>query len=132
VKPGTYEREDPNLEYAQEQTNLALEYLEDQLAGDQPDEGLLRRLGWTQEDLARFYEQWNRMRQEAARSDSARKDFDRALDSLGLRPRRIESRGGAIETDRLGQLRESLRIAPPPDWADAYRAYRIGVAGGDD
>jgi len=128
-QPGTFRREDPNLDYARRQTNLALEYLEDQLAEDQPDQGLLDRLGWTREDLKRFYDQWSRMRGEAAQSDSARSELDGALDSLGLRPRATESRRGRTETDGLDGLREGLRSDPPPERADAYRAYRRGVSG---
>lgn len=128
-EPGTFRREDPNLDFARQRTNLALEYLEDQLAKDQPDQGLLDRLGWTKEELKRFYDQWNRMRQEAARSESARTDLDGALDSLGLRPRGTQSRGGRTATDGLDRLREGLRSDPPPDRADAYRAYRRGVSG---
>ena len=130
-EPGTYRREAPNLDFARQRTNLALEYLEDQLAKDQPDQGLLDRLGWTKEDLKRFYEQWNRMRQEGARSDSARTELDGALDSLGLRPPGTQFRGGRAETDGLERLREGLRSDPPPERADAYRAYRRGVSGRD-
>ena len=42
--------EDINLQYARQQTEFALEYLEEQLARDEPDRELLNRLGWSRDD----------------------------------------------------------------------------------
>jgi len=135
-KPGTYHGDDANLEYTRKATDLALEYLEDQLAKDQPDQGLLDRLGWTNDDLERFYREWDARRRDADRqgpgSERARQELDKALQSLGLRPRGVESRGGQRQSDTVGDLKEALRIPPPPEWAEAYRAFKMGVAGGDE
>ena len=135
-EPGTYHGEDANLEYTRKATDLALEHIEDQLAKEDPDQGLLDRLGWTKDDLKRFYQQWDARRRDANRQspggEAAREELDKALQSLGLRPRGAESRGGQRQTDRLGDLKEGLRIPPPPEWAEAYRAFKIGVAGGDE
>jgi len=135
-EPGTHQPEDPNLQYARKATELALEYLEEQLAEDDPDPKLLDRLGWSKEDLKRFYQQWDRMRREAdgrtPGGEAAREEFQKALDSLGLRPRGTELRGGQTQVDRVGNLKEGLRFTPPPEWAEAYRAFKIGVAGGEE
>ena len=135
-EPGTYRPEDPNLEYAREAVNLALEHLEDQLSKEEPDQDLLDRLGWTKDDLKRLYEQWDRMRREAAqqgdRGESARGELDKALRSLGLQAPGTVLQGGRSGVDRPGNLGEGLRIEPPPEWAEAYRAFRLGVASGPE
>ncbi len=127
--PEDYRREDPNYEYAQQKTNLALEYLEEQLGEDDPDQRLLDRLGWTKEDLKRFHQQWKEMKRRADRSEAGRRELHRALDSLGLRPGGTASAAGRTANDSQRGLREGLRIDPPPAWAETYRAYKKGVAG---
>ncbi len=126
--------DDPNKKYAEEQTDLALQYLRDQLAKQQPDQDLLDRLGWTPEDLARFTRRWEQMKraaaQKSARGEAARKRLDDALKSLGLRPWGTELRRGGTRTERLKDVRESRRLEPPPEWQELLRAYSRGVAAG--
>jgi len=122
-----------NLEYAQRQTELALEHLRDQIAKDRPE--LLDRLGWSKDDARRFLERWEQMRQAAMQKgpdgDAARKQFHDALQSLGLRPRGSELRRGNVTTDRGESLRDAGRLTPPPEWAEQFREYTRGVAGGE-
>jgi len=131
-EPGEYQGEDPNLEYAREATDLALEYLEDQLAKDEPDRQLLERLGWTRDDLKRLYDQWDGMRRKADQGGrtgvEAQEDLDKALRSLGLRARSTELSGDRTPADQMRNLKEGFRLSPPPEWADAFRAYTMGVA----
>ncbi len=126
--------EDPNLDYARKQTVLALEHLKDQLAKEQPDQELLDRLGWTREDMTRFAERWEKMRRQAAGqgsdAGSAKKEFDEAVRSLGIRRGLTELKGGGLEADKPGRIKDSRRVAPPADWAEQFRAYSHGVAGG--
>jgi len=126
--------DDPNLEYARKQTDLALEYLEDQLARQKPDPELLERLGWTREDLARFARRWEQMKQAAARQGSegeaAQKRLDEAIKSLGLRPRGTELKGGQSTADQLRKMREAGRYDPPPGWQEWLKEYSRGIAGG--
>ena len=132
---GIYRGDEVNREYAQQQTNLALEYLEKQLAKDQPDKELLDRLGWTKEQLGDFHEQWAEMKQKADRSGSqgqARMELDDALESLGLTPHASELRGGGSKADRVGNLKEARRFAPLPDWVEAYQAYTRSLAESDE
>jgi hypothetical protein len=115
---------------------LALEYLEDQLANDRPDQQLLDQLRWTREDLETFYRDWERMKREAAqqgtRGEAGRKQFDRALESLGLRPGGTELRGDQIPEDQVRGLREAFRSDPPPEYRDAWKAYLMGVGEGNE
>lgn len=129
-EPNLFRGEKANLEYAEKQTDLALEYLEDQLAKDQPDQGLLDRLGWTRDDLESFYRRWRQMKRAVQGSDgeTARDQLDKALQSLGLEPRGTSVEGGRTPPDRSGGLKEGFRFDPPPAYRDAWRAYRKGLA----
>lgn len=122
-----------NLDYARRQTALALEHLRDQVAKEKPE--LLEQLGWTKDDARRFLARWEEMRRAAkekgAAGKMAKKRFDDALKSLGLRPRGTELKHGGVETEKSGPPRDAGRFAPPPDWADQFRAYTRGISGGD-
>ena len=124
--------EDPNLEYARQQTNLALEYLEDQLANEKPDQELLDRLGWTRADLEEFARRWRQMRQVAGRQgadgNDAKAELDEALRSLGLRPRSTELEGGQSEQDQFRGMKDSRRFDPPPKWRDLFEAYTKSIS----
>ena len=122
-----------NLDYARRQTTLALEHLRDQVAKENPE--LLKRLGWTKADARRFLARWEEMQRAAENKgvagEKAKKRFDDALKSLGLRPRGTELKRGGVETEKSGTPRDAGRFAPPPDWADQFRAYTRGISGGD-
>ncbi|MBN1394623.1 MAG: hypothetical protein JW959_06340 [Pirellulales bacterium] len=119
-----------NLDYARRQTALALEHLRDQLAEERSP--LLERLGWTKEEAKRFLERWERMRRAATRpgaaGEAAKKQFDEALQSLGLRPGATDLKSGGVAAERSETQRDAGRFAPPPQWADQFRAYTRGVS----
>jgi hypothetical protein len=120
----------PNLVFARKQTDLALDYLARQLAKDKPDPRLLDRLGWTRADLEKFYQQWAQMRREAQLGGpEAKKQYNDALRSLGLKPHSTELRGGGTAMDKFQHLRDSRRSDPPPGWGDLFNAYSEGIAG---
>jgi hypothetical protein len=125
--------DEANIEYSRQQTELALEHLRDQLAKEKP--GLLERLGWTKEDARRFLERWEQMRQSAAEKgpagEAARKQFSDALKSLGLRPRGTGLGPGGTPRDKPQNLHDAGRFPPPPDYAEQFREYTKGVAGGE-
>lgn len=122
VPPG----EQPNLEYARRATDMVLEYLEDQES--RPDEELLKKLGWTSDDLQDFVRRWSELKRAAREDPQAQRDLDDALRSLGLRPttaapRRTEVRPDARQTDRnLG-----TRSQPPAGYRELFDAYRKGT-----
>jgi hypothetical protein len=126
--------EDPNQEYARKATDLALERLKDQLAKDKPDPELLDKLKWSQEDLERFVQQWDRLKKAADESgpkgEAARQELDDALRGLGLRPRGSSLQGGQKRDDRLRNLRESRRASPPPEYQDQYIEFNKARAKG--
>jgi collagen type III alpha len=120
-----------NLEYARRQTALALEHLRDQLAKEKPE--LLDRLGWTKDEARQFIERWEQMSRAAAQPTpagaAARRELDEALRSLGLRPGGTQLRRGGTTAQRTEGLRDAGRFAPPPQWAEQFRAYTRGIAG---
>ncbi len=85
--------DEANLDYARKQTDLVLDKLADQLNKKDVDDQLLKDLGWTEEDLRRFIDRWNQRKEAARRNDpageSANRELDEALRSLGLRPARF-------------------------------------------
>jgi hypothetical protein len=124
--------DDPNLEYANKQTDLALTRLRDELKKDKPDPELLKRLGWTRDDMERFYRQWLEMKRSAQvaspQAPTAQKDLHDALRSLGLTPRGTSLRTTATGSDSTRQG-EALRVGAPAEWEEFLRAYTRGVAG---
>lgn len=124
--------EDVNLDYARRQTELALEYLEDQLAKNEPDRDLLDRLGWTRDDMEAFVRRWQQMRREAGRGGSegteAKQDLDEALKSLGITPRSTEINSGRSAPDDVRRLKDSGRHEPPAKWKDLFEAYTRSIS----
>jgi hypothetical protein len=124
--------DDPNLEYARKQTDLALEYLRDQMAKEKS--GLLDQLGWSREDADQFLRRWEAMKRAAAEQGpqgvAARKQLDEAIKSLGLRPRSTKLHGGVQKDNKVDNLRDAGRSEPPGDWADQVHEYLRGVATG--
>ncbi len=63
-----YRPDEVSLAYAERAAALVLEHLRHQLEKGQVDQKMLDSLGfWTQEDLLRFYQEWDRLRREAHR-----------------------------------------------------------------
>jgi hypothetical protein len=120
------------LDYARKQTTLALEHLADQLAKDKSDL-LEKKLGWDRATAESFLRQWQQMmkaaNQPGRESDAAKRELDKALKSLGLRPGKAQIQKGQSPTDKIQQLQGTGRIPPPQEWMDYYKAYNEGVGG---
>ena len=102
--------DDPNLEYTKKATDLAIEYLKDQLAKGKPDQKLLDELKWTPDDMRRFVDQWDRFKKQADAADPAtKKKLEEKMKSLGLRPHGTTLKGGQTHE---GPLSRGPRIAP--------------------
>ncbi|GAB6164727.1 circumsporozoite protein- membrane associated protein [Thermostilla marina] len=126
--PRAYGREtatdDPILEYAKQQSDLALEYLEDRMKKGEVDQELLDRLGWTEADLAEFVRRWQAMRRaaETAADDTQARRYREILKSLGLRPQQTSIESDTAD-DALRGMHSGSQTAPPAGWDDAFRAY---------
>ncbi len=122
--------DDANLEYARKQTDLVLDKLADQMKKKRVDEGLLKDLGWSEADLKKFIERWQQRKAAAEKNDeageTARRELDDALRSLGLRRGELEQ--NAVRKDTLRDLREGYRGPVPTEYKDRLRAYNQGVS----
>ena len=66
--------------------------------------------------------------EEGPQGEAARQELDEALRNLGLRPRGVELGGGRIKADQLHRLREARDFRPPPEWAEQFRAFKMGIS----
>lgn len=102
----------PDLDYADEMTDLALDYLKEQR--DQPDPELLRKLQWSKDDLQRFYDQWRKAKDEAKTDPNKKRDLDATLRSLGLRSSKRNAMKSSDRDDQLkGYIEQGNRVRPP-------------------
>lgn len=118
--------QDPNLDYARKATEMVLEHLENQK--DDPDPALLKKLGWTKEELQKFLKRWQALK-NSSDSDNGKRQWNEAVRSLGLRPEGTAVRRGAQRGDEVRGLRDSgERFNPPPGQLQKYNAYRRSVS----
>jgi len=133
-KPGEEVADKANLEYARKATDLALSHLKDELAKDNPDPNLLKRLGWTRGELEKFVERWEQMRDASKtageQGTAARRELDETLRSLGLRPRTTSLRATTTGDDKVRGMKESRRTTAPAEYAEQTKAYSQGTARG--
>jgi hypothetical protein len=119
-----------NLEYARKQTDLVLDKLADQLKKKQVDKNLLEQLGWTEEELRRFVSRWQERKATAQRNDptgeSARRELNDALRSLGLRGGPLKQ--STIKDDTQRDMRQGFRGPVPLEYQERLRAYSQGVS----
>ena len=108
---------------------MALEHLRDQMT--EGDSELLEKLGWTPAEAEKFLRGWEqrfrRADEAGPQGEAARQELDEALRNLGLRPRGVDLGDGGIKADQLDRLRQAREFRPPPEWAEQYRAFRMGI-----
>ncbi|MEM9643819.1 MAG: hypothetical protein AAF989_02400 [Planctomycetota bacterium] len=125
-----------DVDYAKKATDMVLDYLEE--TRDRPDSELLEKLNWTPQDLERFRDRWDRLRDIATESQDVedRRDFDDALRSLGLREKSSRSRSSTNSGDAglrpgdAGTRDSGNRSRPPAAFREAFEAFRRGVGRG--
>ena len=119
--------EKPNLKYAREATNLVLDYLKEQQ--DAPNQELLDRLGWTDDQMRDFISRWESMKNAAVEDKVGERQLDEALRSLGLRPRRGTTRHVESLDDESRGLRDAGgQSSPPPGYEEQFKAFKKGTA----
>jgi len=121
---GAGQRDASNSDFADQTTNMVLDYLNRQK--DQPDPELLRELNWTPQDLQRFVERWNTARDLSRSADPAqRKQWQEMLEELNLSPASRELRQGSGRNDSFQQMRDSGgRLRAPASLQKQFEAYR--------
>ena len=118
------------MNYAREQTDLVLDKLANKLSRDQVDKGLLDKLGWSEDDLRRFVERWQQLKDAAKKTDpagdAANRELDDALRSLGLRRGQLQQ--GPVRDDTQRDLRQGYRGPVPPKFQERLRIYNQGIS----
>ena len=107
---------------------MVLDRLDDQLEKQQVDQELLKKLGWTEEELRQFVERWKKLKAEAAQDEGKEQELDNTLKSLGLNPNRRTGFQSNTVKEKLRQLQDSYRGQTPLEYADQVRAYIKGTA----
>jgi hypothetical protein len=118
-----------NVEYAKRATDMVLDYLEE--TRDSPDKDLLDKLNWSEQDLKRFADRWQGMRelppadQPGGAADS---EWTEALKSLGLRPPSEADGNMRDAASSIRRVRDAGNRKPPPaPYRDAFDAFRRAV-----
>ena len=121
-----------DMEYAKQATDMVLDYLEQ--TRDAPDQELMDKLNWTEEDLRRFSDRWQRARDLNQTADPAAdptSEWEETLKSLGLRDPRTTSQNSRDSSDSIRDLRDSGNRKPPPAaHRDAFDAFRRAIGRG--
>jgi hypothetical protein len=119
-----------NLEYARKQTDLVVETLAEQMKRNKVDKRLLDELGWSEQDLKRFVERWQQLKQAAKgntpAADAAQKELDDALRSLGLQHGNLQQ--AKVKEDSVRDLHEGYHGPVPLEYQERLRAYNQGVS----
>lgn len=131
----------PKLQYAEQATNLALEYLEDALK-KKADPRLLNELGWTEAQLREFLARWQKMRQSAeSGNDQAKEAYLQALEKMNFddsnlpneaetEPRTFEERQRTNPVKPSVSVGETTRFKTPDRLSERVRAFTQGVSQG--
>lgn len=118
-----------NVDYAKKAADMVLDYLEE--TRDAPDGELLEKLNWTKEDLQRFADRWQNVRDlgQSNQPDSqAGGDVEEALRSLGIRAPTEAGPKVRESADSLRGIRDAGNRKPPPAaFRDAFDAFRRAV-----
>jgi hypothetical protein len=118
---------DEDLSHARNAADLAVEHVRDAVAAGETD--VLDALGWTREQAQAFVNRWRALRRLADSDDPRQRgEFERAVRSLGLRPRGVRS-SRDVPTDVQGGQAEGRRSRPPSEYRDQVRAYLQGTSG---
>ena len=130
----------PTLQYAEEAANLVLNYLSENQRS--PDPRLLNELGWTEEELRAFYQEWNSMRAAALKDAPNAKDRyleeleKQAVDASSLpdAPEKIQTPiGKSFESRKPNDgYREATRVKTPDRLSERVRAFTRGVGAKTD
>src|SRR5262249_37640576 len=104
--------------------------LADQINKNKVDDKLLKDLGWSRDDLKRFVQRWQERKDAANRDDakgeSAKRDLDDALRSLGLRHDTLQQ--SAKPKDSMRDLKQGYRGPVPLEYQERLRVYNEGVS----
>ena len=131
--PGSAEpgADQANLKYANETTNLVLDYLQDQIDRGAIDPELKQRFGWTDKEFADFLKRYRNLQQQRQLSGQAgkkgKKEWESVLRSLGLLSPQRNLRNTQLQKNKAVGLRESGRSRPPQEDQNRFDAFRKDI-----
>ncbi|MFN3191719.1 MAG: hypothetical protein ACE361_14505 [Aureliella sp.] len=118
------EADSANANYAEQTTDMVLDYLDRQK--DQPDPDLLKDLDWSKQDLQDFLKRWQEARDLGSNgSEEEKLRWQEKLNQLGLQPpgsQRIESQ--TIDDTFQKMLDSGTRARPPAALRKELEAFR--------
>jgi hypothetical protein len=126
-------------DYSNEGSELVLQRLSEQLDKAEVDPELLKRLGWTRDELEQFVKEF----QGPGSTDPNQPDGDKksrtakkptAPGKTTLDEKRVKStsrRPGQTAQDALGENYEGRRTKPAPEYEDHVRAYNMSQSKSD-
>ncbi len=129
---GSMKEDAVNIDFAREQTVLALNHLRDSL--DKDDKSLLEYLGWTREEARRFLQEWEKLHDVLENENTSleeRKSAENRFQSLGLVPRSFRYREQISTEKQRPAVRSGRKIEPPEAWRELFEAYSRGVGDGN-
>ncbi len=105
-----------------------LDYLRNQR--EQTDPELLKKLGWTPDQLREFAERWEKARQLGEADPLQRRRYEEELESLGLRPDEpAQTRALDDAADAQRGLQDAgNRTAAPLRFREAFENYRRNLS----
>ncbi len=118
------------MDYAKKATDMVLDYLEE--TRDTPDQDLLDQLNWSEDDLERFNDRWQKVRKMQNNPIPGKnQEIEDALKSLGLRTPTGQTNQIRESADSLQGIRDSGNRQPPPAaYRDAFDAFRRAMGRG--
>ena len=120
-----------NVEFARQQTVLALDHLRDAL--DRDDDSLLEYLGWTREEARQFLKEWEKLNQDLndpRLSEQQIRERQDAFRSLGITPRTIQYKDRTEKETVRPNARGGRKVEAPEAWREQFEAYSRGVGEG--
>ena len=109
-----------NVEYAKQQTNLALEHLKKQLNNPQS----LKDMKLSQGEARQILDYFSKLKRQANTKAGKNKLHD-VFRSLGLRPKSFQRRQGSSRSDNLrGNAQRGRSSGPPSSYRELWNASR--------
>lgn len=126
--PSDPEPEKAKLEYSKKATNLVLDRLKDQLQRGEPDQELLKKLGWTEEQLRSFTDRMqDKLKDDGSDTSptavAQRRQFQEMLKDLHTKPAAKRQAASNKAQQRVKQLDTKTRTPIPRRFRSRYRQY---------
>ena len=115
-----------NEQNAKKRAELALEKLSSQK--EDPDQELLDRLGWTEEEFKTFLDRWQQMKDAAQKGDAkAKRKYKRAIQSLNLNPSQTIDSIKQTDEKVTGLNVDSEKVVVPPRLRRNFESFQADL-----